>query len=490
MANEPCHNLVYSVTSGSNSKAMLGDDVVHRELQLEDSKRPRLDCVLETTIDERHGRAAEDQVTGYKTYKRRWFGLVQLMLLNLIVGWDWLTFAPVVSSAAAYYNTSEININWFSTACLFVFVAISPLAIRVLHWGPKPSIMAAASLVVVGNWVRYGGSHSREGGLYGIVMLGQILNGLAQPFVLAAPTRYSDLWFTDTGRVAATAATSLANPLGAALGQIIMPLMVTKAAEMSQGVLFVSIISTFCALPAYFMPAGPPTPVAPSTETPRLSLRASLQVTVRSPELCLILVPFAFYVACFSSASSLLNQVLKPYGFSDNEAGIGGGLLIIVGLFAAAITSHIVDRTKKFLLVIKFIIPLIAICYLVLIWIPETRSVHGAYVTLAMLGASSFSLVPVALEYLAELSHPISPEVMSVVAWSGGQLLGGGFILASKAMQADDLADPPRHMKNALIFQAVVALVVMPLPLCLGLFGRKEMVALRRVDEERARRTV
>lgn len=161
---------------------------------------------------------------------------------GLLTSFQWLTFAPVASSAATYYSTSETNINWLSTAFLFAFVVISPLTIRILHWGPKPSIMTAATLVLIGNWVRYGGSHSKDGGIYGVVMFGQILTGLAQPFVLAAPTRYSDLWFTNRGRVGATAIMSLANPFGAALGQLIVPFMVEKPSDMSQGVLYVSII--------------------------------------------------------------------------------------------------------------------------------------------------------------------------------------------------------------------------------------------------------
>jgi MFS transporter, FLVCR family, MFS-domain-containing protein 7 len=83
-----------------------------------------------------------------------------------------------------------------------------------LHLGPKPSILTASGLILVGNWIRYGGTRSNN---FGVVMFGQILIGLAQPFVLAAPTRYSDLWFTDRGRISATAVASLANPLGGAV---------------------------------------------------------------------------------------------------------------------------------------------------------------------------------------------------------------------------------------------------------------------------------
>jgi MFS transporter, FLVCR family, MFS-domain-containing protein 7 len=73
-------------------------------------------------------------------------------------------------------------------------------------------------------------------------MFGQILTGFAQPFVLSAPTRYSDLWFTNNGRVAATAVMSLANPFGGALGQLIDPFWAEKAEDIPNMVLYISII--------------------------------------------------------------------------------------------------------------------------------------------------------------------------------------------------------------------------------------------------------
>lgn len=157
-----------------------------------------------------------------------------------------MTFAPVSQNAAIYYNTSESAINWTSTAVLFSFVVAIPCVIYTLHWGPKPSIMTSAALILVGSWIRYAGSYASGGGNFGVVMFGQILIGLAQPFVLSAPTRYSDMWFTNRGRVAATALGSLANPFGAALGQLIVPFMVTKPADISNAVLYIAIIVCAC----------------------------------------------------------------------------------------------------------------------------------------------------------------------------------------------------------------------------------------------------
>lgn len=208
----------------------------------------------------------------------------------------------------------------------------------------------------------------------------------------------------------------------------------------------------------------------------------------------MIMIPFTFYVGLFNSVSSLINQILQPYSFSETQAGIAGALLIVVGLVTSAVTSPIIDRTKTFLFAIKLQVPIIGIAYLAFTWAPQTRTIAAAYAILSILGAASFSLVPVVLEYLIELTHPVSPEVTSTICWSGGQLLGGIFILISDALRApganDGSADnhtnrPPGNMWKALIFQTVIALVVVPLPLALGCCGRDRKVRMRRVEADK-----
>lgn len=143
--------------------------------------------------------------------------------------------------AADFFNTNESAVNWMSTAFLFAFVAMVPVVIYVLHFGPKPSFVTASVLTIVGSWIRYGGALASPHN-FGVVMFGQILIGFAQPFVLAAPTRYSDLWFTNRGRVAATALTSLANPFGAAVGQLVIPFWVSKPSDIPNMVLYLAVI--------------------------------------------------------------------------------------------------------------------------------------------------------------------------------------------------------------------------------------------------------
>jgi FLVCR family MFS transporter 7 len=106
----------------------------------------------------------------------------------------------------------------------------------------------------VGNWIRYGGTRSGSHGCFPVVVLGQIIIGFAQPFVLAAPTRYSDLWFPEKGlfgRVSATAIASLANPLGGALGQLIGPFWASTTNDVPNMVLFTAIVVSLLTLESY-----------------------------------------------------------------------------------------------------------------------------------------------------------------------------------------------------------------------------------------------
>lgn len=428
--------------------------------------------------------------------KRRYLGLFQLALLNIIVSWSWLTFAPVSETSADYFAVSVSAVNWLSTGFLFAFVVATPATLYVLNkHGPKGAITVASVLVAIGSWVRYAGTRSaasynsgNPNGRFGVVVLGQVLLGLAQPFVLSAPTRFSEQWFSPSARIAATALTTLANPFGGALGQLIDPFWATNPQDIPNMVLWVSIISTVSCLPTLFLPSAPssyssssstialplsPTGTAPKEpEHPPLTLRA-LRSLLRNPSLPLLAFPFSIYVAAFNATSSLLNPILQPFGFSETEAGIAGALLIVIGLVSSAITSPILDRRPKWRVpAIKALVPVIAVCYVLLIWAPTWGSVDGVgrvvgvYILLSILGGASFSLLPLALEMLVDVSGAdVGAEVTSSLAWAAGQLGGGIFIVVMDAL------DTSTGMQRGVIFQAVIAVAAVPPVFALGLWG-------------------
>lgn len=72
--------------SGRNDK--LKEDAIDIELQLRDSSASQPSGAFGRDTNDGHDSVAEGQFTDYRTYRRRWFGLVQLTLLNIIVSWD------------------------------------------------------------------------------------------------------------------------------------------------------------------------------------------------------------------------------------------------------------------------------------------------------------------------------------------------------------------------------------------------------------------
>ena len=377
----------------------------------------------------------------------------------------------MANTAATFFSTNPSIINWLSTSFLFAFVVASPFTLYALNKsGPRLAIIIAAALILVGNWLRYGGTRSQTPN-FGLVMFGQILIGFAQPFVLSAPTSYSDLWFSPRGRVSATAIASLANPFGGALGQLINPLLATVPSDIPSMTLYIAIISSVAAIPSFFIPHSPPTPVSASATYIRPSIRRQISLLTHSSTFWLMFLPFSVYVGFFNSISSLLTQIMTPYGFSETESGVAGGLLILVGLISAAITSPIVDRTKAYLPLIRILVPVLAASYLAFIWAPPTRSAVAPYIICSFIGSASFSLVPVALEWLVEVTWPVGPELSSVVCWAGGQLLGGIFIIVSDVLKDGSDSKPAFSMHRALVFEAVLACLVVPAVFLFGWIG-------------------
>ncbi|KAH8693911.1 major facilitator superfamily domain-containing protein, partial [Talaromyces proteolyticus] len=409
-----------------------------------------------------------------RLYKRRYFGLIQLILLNIIVSWDWVTYTVVPTTASEYLGVSDNAITWLSTAfmlaycgsALFVFHAVD-------RFGLKGTNIITSLLLFVGNWIRYVGTIERVNN-YGVVMFGQVVIGLAQPFCLSTPSKYSDTWFSSNGRTSATAIATLANPLGAAIAQFANPSLAATPDQVPQMVLVISIISTVGAIPSFFIPSKPPTPPSSTEVIEKIRVFDALKGIIKTRELWLLMLPFAIYVALFNTVVTLINQAIIPYGATETQAGIAGGILIGAGIVGTAIISPLNDRFKWHLWTVRILFPISAVMYIALIWAPASSlGIWPIYVVSALMGAMSFGLSPVVLELLAETTFPYSPEVSSTISWLGGQVFGVVFIVVQSALIAGPSANPPYNMTNSLIFGAVVSGVFLPFPLSLGFFGHR-----------------
>jgi len=94
--------------------------------------------------------------TIYKVYKRRWIGVVIIMLLNIVSAWrysfwsllfwrgSWIAFAPVATLTQQFFGLSSTTpVNWLSTVVLFIYCIMSPVSAYIFHnHGIRPGVLS------------------------------------------------------------------------------------------------------------------------------------------------------------------------------------------------------------------------------------------------------------------------------------------------------------------------------------------------------------
>lgn len=205
-------------------------------------------------------------------YAARWTALALFCSLSLTVATMWVTFAPISDDTSIYFDdvgNSAVNI----LAAIFQIMYLPGTYVCVLvmqKYGMRANLLIAGVVTLLGALLRVVGTAARDQlggtGAYAVVFMGQFLAALAQPMFVNVPAAFAGIWFPSDEREIATTITSLFNPLGNALGQILPPMFVTERDDGSvQGMRDLMVAeAVLIAVPLvvvyFFFQAAPPTP--------------------------------------------------------------------------------------------------------------------------------------------------------------------------------------------------------------------------------------
>ncbi|ODQ52567.1 MFS general substrate transporter [Saitoella complicata NRRL Y-17804] len=412
--------------------------------------------------------------------RRRHYGLLSLIFLNLSCSLVFIALPPVASSAKTYFSLpSATVINWQSTLGMFAYVPASILSAHsVRRFGVRNAMCVGAVMMAVGVWLRYAGARSVE---IGVVILGQVFVGFAQAFFLNVPAYYSNMWYGPHARITTIALMSLSNPLGQALGSLIAPFVASSPSQIPFWLLICALIASVSTISALLIPGdhahSSPSHTAPTT------LKSSIRQLGRNRRFLCLLVQFSVYVGFFNAFTFLLEQLLTPSGLSPDAAGIAGAITILSGLVASALFSPFMDRRTpaqqvRATQVLTAIVAGSYVAFIALLATTGTRTpVAEVYVICAMLGAASFILLPLSLEKAVSLTHPtgVGVEISTTAMWIGGELLGGIFIVIMDAFRSEgDVGDGgggvfgKGGMGWGVVFMGVVSGAAVPFAWMLG----------------------
>ncbi|XP_043827172.1 solute carrier family 49 member A3 isoform X2 [Dromiciops gliroides] len=318
-------------------------------------------------------------LTRYTTYKRRWFFLLVVSLLNCSNAMLWLSFAPVADKIAHYFRLSMTEINWLSLIFLVMSIPFGIVATWILDsCGLRCSTILCAWLNAIGSVIRlfpclgFMGNYN-----FTYLMIGQSFCAVAQVLVIFSPAKLAALWFPEHQRATANMIATMSNPLGVLLANMVSPALVKKEEDIPLMIGFYIIPAGLaCFLSsACIWESVPPTPpslgAATSTSEPFLS---GMWILLRNKAYAILALCFGGGIGAFSAFSALLEQILCVKGYS-NVSQIQGQM----------------------------------------VWIAVVCSLFGFF---------GFSICPICFELVVECSYPVGEGTSTGLVFVIGQIEG------------------------------------------------------------------
>ena len=357
----------------------------------------------------------------------RWIILILFSLLTCINAIIWISFASILTLSQQFYNvtTSSFYINLLSLAYLIMYLPGSLLCTYILHhYGLRGGIYTGSFLNIVAALFRYISTiqYIKSSSLYGpyiLVVIGQFIGGLSQPFFTNSPAKLASEWFPADERNICTTIAAMFNPIGIALGQIMPVLMNTNLDNFDQLLLVQFIMTCAVSILAFLLfkkhPELPPNITASrknllkartyDDEEEETHYLDDFKILLKNREFLKLLAGFGIGLGMFNGLSTLIQEFVTPAGYSSDDAGIFGGLIIGGGLVGAAIAGGLLDYTHEYKLILKICVScaLGSSIFLIFSLTPD----NGTVLTVAfgILGFSMIPLLPATFETAVEYSN-------------------------------------------------------------------------------------
>ncbi|KAK7057238.1 MFS general substrate transporter [Favolaschia claudopus] len=433
----------------------------------------------------------------YRLYRRRFVGMVGLVVLNVVSGMTWPWFGPISNDMVAEFSITLDEVNWLGNIMACVYLPVSVLIPEVIkRYGIRRCCDIGAVALLISAWIRYSGTVRSlpSGGAYALLFLGQVFSAIAQPIFQVMGPKYSETWFDLNGRTTATMVLSIANPIGGALGQLLSPIV----GDTRQSILVLGIMSSVAAPFVFLIDAAPPTPPTYSASKKAPGILSLLRVMFNKAQptdpsmtgreridFTIIFFVFAALSSAVNVFGILTGEILQPVGYSSDTAGFVGATLILSGIVAAIITAPLFDRvfTSHLAITSKVLVPIIAVAWLSCIWAVKPHNVGAIYALCAIIGVASVTMLPVALELACEVTR--NADGSSALLWFACNGLAIVFILVEGALREGPDASPPLNMRRALIFSGTVVMTI-----CSSVFFLQGRQTRKQLDQEKRRRSI
>jgi sugar phosphate permease len=349
---------------------------------------------------------------------------------------NWITFAPITGDAATFYGVSELSIAVLSMIFMIVYLAVSiPASYVIDTYGIRIGIGIGAALTGV-----FGLLRGFSGSSYAMVFAAQFGLAIAQPFILNAVTALAARWFPLGERATAAGISVLAQFIGIILALAITPILFTKLG-MSPMLMGYGVISAAGAvLFLIFMREKPPTLPGLAGSDARHGVFEGLKHIFKQRDMIILIVIFFIGLGMFNAVTTWIEQILAPRGFTIEQAGAAGAIMLVGGIVGAIVFPILSDvfRKRKLFIVITVILTIPG-----LVGLTYATSFVILLISSFALGFFFMAGGPIGYQYSAELTHPAPEATSQGLLVLAGQISGIIFIFGMDALRTENRAMTP-----------------------------------------------
>eukprot|EP01084_Bolivina_argentea_P109090 194979_1 len=383
-----------------------------------------------------------------KTYKRRYLVCIIFAFNSIANAMVWITFAPIQTTAAEYFNVSQSAVNLFSMSFMIAYVPGSLMCAWMFNkYYLRKSFIFCSGFQTIGTILRYiatlhfitSNSFSKYLS-YIIVLIGQTMVALCQPYYTNSPARIPAEWFSKDGRDVVTAILSIVNPLGIGLGSVIPTLFVSVDGyhwNGFKGLMLLELITTsigFILTLLFFYDKPPTAPslsqkLKQSSSGMQRSLKYDLTQILKNKQFFFIFVGFGIGLGLFNALTTLINQYTAAFGYSTDDAGNFGGLLIGGGLIGAVVAGICMEVFRAYRTILKTFTFFTCVIMLFLLWQLKPHNLSVVTMVFGIFGFMAIPIVAVTFECAAECTYPANEELGSALLMTSGSIFGIAYIL-------------------------------------------------------------
>ena len=338
----------------------------------------------------------------YKLYPYRWVVLAVFMFVNITIQMLWITYAPITILASKFYGVSDSKIGLLSMVFMIAFIPFSiPVSWGIDTFGFRKTVSLGAIIMAI-----FGVIRGLVGDNYTLVLISTIGIAIAQPFLLNAWTKVPALWFGHKERATAVGLVTLASLVGTALGMVLTPELVKTMTidriQLLYGVI-AAVSTVLCVILAREKPATPPCAYG---EDVRALMLDGLKHALRVPKFWIYLFISFVGLGLFNGITTWVEPIIRLRGFTPDDAGTLGALMLGGGLVGAVIMPIFSDKSRRRQ---PFILLGFALAIPGLIGVTFATSGWLLLLSAFWMGFFLVSANPIGMQYSAEITHP-TPE--------------------------------------------------------------------------------